>query len=267
MNYHRNKKIKNKRRKYEDRLHILLPSKDDNFYQIQNSPTMPKGALQLWQKHCSTESRTRPISIFLAFVYSLLPANRGRYLAKLKSLAKTATRMKKGSAEESARGHVQRARRKAGSGWTRIWGGGWRATDPHSAPRRRASLNIHRLAPLAPLVVADHSPLQRVAYPTTSHPSTSTNLQPPTSTSSNLNMPISWTRLPVARHVWKLRGGVKYHLSNSNHRQASYTLTQPRTTSLLINGRYLLITIFATFRSLSKHSPAFNFCNVRISKN
>lgn len=28
---------------------------------------MSKGALQLWQKHCSTESRTRPISMFLSY--------------------------------------------------------------------------------------------------------------------------------------------------------------------------------------------------------
>lgn len=133
----------------------------------------------------------------------------------------------------SARGHVRRAKRKAGSGWTRIWGGGWKGTDPHSAPRRPASLNIHPLAPLAPLVAADHPSLQRVAYPTTCHPSTCANLQPPTSTSNSLNMPLSWTRLPVARHVWKtLRRDVKCHLSNPNHR-ASYTLAQPRTRSLL----------------------------------
>ncbi|KAK1116659.1 hypothetical protein K0M31_018201 [Melipona bicolor] len=43
----------------------------------------------------------------------------------------------------------------------------------------------------------------RVAYPTASHPSTCANLQPPTSTSNSLNMRLSWTRLPVARHVWK----------------------------------------------------------------
>lgn len=32
-----------------------------------HSPTIPSGALQLWQKHWSTESRTRPISMLRSF--------------------------------------------------------------------------------------------------------------------------------------------------------------------------------------------------------
>ena len=152
-------------------------------------------ALQHWVAHKTDQH------ISSVWFTRCCPANRAPYIwRKLKRLSENEGRKCR---QVSARGHVRRAKRKAGSGWTRIWGGGWKGTDPHSAPRRPASLNIHPLAPLAPLVAADHPSLQRVAYPTTSHPSTCANLQPPTSTSNSLNMPLSWTRLPVARHVWK----------------------------------------------------------------
>lgn len=109
-----------------------------------NSPTTPSGALQLWQKHWSTESRTRPISILSFHVRGLSRvsrASRRRYVDEM------GARGWKGHAKRGRRDWKDEKRtgrrvRHAGSvASVRIWGGGWWATGLHAAPRRPASLN------------------------------------------------------------------------------------------------------------------------------
>lgn len=111
--------------------------------------------------------------------------------------------MKEGSAEV------------AGSGWTRIWGGGWRATEPHSAPRRPGVAQY-------PSTGASCAPSRGRPPPRCSEQPTRRQATLPPQLTSNLQPPpraalTCLYRGPGCRSLGtcgSLRGGVKYHLSN-----------------------------------------------------
>lgn len=157
-----------------------------------HSPTIPSGALQLWQKHWSTESRTRPISMLRSFRFV---RKGGCFAASFASGSRGATWMTQIESTPGPRhwlrktGRTKKTRDQDRKEWARHTGsvaqvvtgavaGGWLARIlRHDARRRSISRPPFSLPPLLPPLLHPILPLffvrvmQPTAYPTTSHPS------------------------------------------------------------------------------------------------